>query len=67
MFNISVSSVITTGKESATSMNATHAMEQIVHQVRLNTWKNLINIELRLKNMHLDICKKWKVSADQQL
>ena len=49
MFNISVSSEITTGKESATSMNATHTMEGDSTSEKTNIWKNFINNELRLK------------------
>ena len=41
MFNISVSSVLTSVKESATSMNATHTMEADSTSGKINIWKTL--------------------------
>ena len=63
MFNISVNSVITTGKESATSMNATHTMDSTSG----NIWKNFINNELRLKISILICVKNVKYQHNQQL
>ena len=67
MFNISVSSVITTGKESATSMNATHTMEADSTSGKTNIWKNFINNELRLKICILIYVKNGKYQHNQQL
>ena len=67
MFNISVSSVITTGKESAISMNATHTMEANSTSGKTNIWKNFINNELRLKICILIYVKNGKYQHNQQL
>ena len=40
---------MTTGKESATSMNATHTIEADSASGKTNIWKNFINNEIRLK------------------
>ena len=61
MFNISVSSVLTDATESASSIKATPAMEADTTSGKRNICKNFINNELRVTNMHLDICQKWKV------
>ena len=47
MFNISVSSVIKTGKDSATMMNVTETMEADSTSGKTNIWKNFINYELK--------------------
>ena len=49
MFNISVSSVVTNGTESATSMKATPAMAADNTSGMRNICKNFINNEIRLK------------------
>ena len=67
MFNTSVSSVITAGKESATSMNATHTMEADSTSGKTNIWKNFINNELRLKICILIYVKNGKYQHNQQL
>ena len=66
MFNISVSSVITTGKESATSMNATYTIEADSTSGKRNIWKNFINNELRLKINNLIYVKNGKYQHNQQ-
>ena len=45
MLNISVSSMIKTGKDSATSMNGTETMEADSASGKTNIWKNFINYE----------------------
>ena len=47
MFNIAVSSVIKTGKDSATVMNITETMEADSTSGKTNIWKNFINYELK--------------------
>ena len=66
MFNISVSSVLRTVKESATSMNATHTMEADSTSGKTNIWKNFINNELRLKICILIYVKNGKYKNNQQ-
>ena len=34
--------------------------KQIEHQVKANLWKNFINNETQVKNMHLDISQKME-------
>ena len=60
MFNISVSSVIKTVKDSATSMNVTQTMEADTTSGKTNIWKNLINNELKLKICILIYVKNGK-------
>ena len=66
MFNISVSSVLTSIKESATTMNATHTMEADTTSGKANICKNLINNELRLKICILIYVKHRKYQHNQQ-
>ena len=66
MFNISVSSVLTSVKESATTMNATHTMEADTTSGKTNIGKNFINNELRLKICILIYVKNGKYENNQK-
>ena len=66
MFIISVSSVLTSVKESATSMNAAHTMEADSTSGKTSIWKNFINNELRLKICILTYVKNGKYQNNQQ-
>ena len=66
MFNISVSSVLTSVKESTTSMNTTHTMEADSTSGKTNIWKNFTNNELRLKIYILIYVKNGKYQHNQQ-
>ena len=66
MFNISVSSVIKTVKDSATLMNVTQTMEADSTSGKTNIWKNFINNELKLKICILIYVKNGKYEDNQQ-
>ena len=66
MFNISVSSVIKTVKDSATSMNVTQTMEGDSTPGKTNIWKNLINNEHKLQTCILLYVKNGKYEDNQQ-
>ena len=66
MFNISVSSVLTSAIESATSMNATPTMEADTTSGKTNICKNIINNKLRLKICILIYVKNRKYENNQQ-
>ena len=66
MFNISVSSMLTSVKESTTSMNATHTMEADTTSGMTNICKDFINNDLRFKICILIYVKTGKYENNQQ-
>ena len=66
MFNISVSSVRKTVKDSATLMNVTQTMAEDSTSGKTNIRKNFINNELHLKICILIYVKNGKYKDNQQ-
>ena len=66
MFNISERLVLTSAKESTTSMNTTHTMEGDTTSGKRNMSKNFMNNELRLQICILIYVKNGKYENNQQ-
>ena len=56
-----MSSLLKSITESTTCMKSANAMQVDATSGKENMCKNFIHNKWRLKNMHLDVCQKWKV------